>query len=86
MRRLRQLLMAVVWPAFLMAGVLEMIVFSFVDPSQLHGFGGAPLALGRTAVYSLAFFVFWVVIATAAALSHRLAESAAEVNSRSFTR
>jgi hypothetical protein len=84
MKRLRRLAMAVGWPAFLMAGVLEMAVFSLVDPGQLHWFGGVPVELGATAVYSLAFFVFWWVMAAASAMSLLLAEPAVEINSRSF--
>ena len=72
--------MAVLWPAFLMAGVLEMLVFSVVDPDNLHWFGGAPVELSLTAVYSLAFFVFWTVITTAGALTQLLEMSADEVN------
>ena len=78
------ILMAVGWPSFLMAGVLEMLVFSLVDPAQLHWFGGAPVELSATSVYSLAFFVFWVVIFTAGGISHLLSESATEINSRTF--
>jgi len=72
--------MAILWPAFLMAGVLEMLVFSVIDPGSLHWFGGAPIELSPTAVYSLAFFVFWGVIATAGALTQLLEMSADEVN------
>ena len=84
MQRLKKQAMAIVWPAFLMAGVLEIVVFSLVDPQSLHWFGGAPVTLSATAVYSLAFFVFWIVIAAAGAISHLLGESATEINSRSF--
>ena len=76
--------MAVAWPSFLMAGVLEMLVFSVVDPGQLHWFGGAAIESGATTIYSVAFIVFWVVIAAAGLMSHLLAESATEINSRSF--
>jgi hypothetical protein len=31
--------LTVLWPAFMMAGVLEMLVFALVDPQQLHGWG-----------------------------------------------
>jgi hypothetical protein len=86
MKRFMQLAMRVGWPAFLMAGVLEMLVFSLVDPGTLHWFGGAPVELSTTAVYSLAFFVFWAVIVVASGLSHLLGESATEINSRSFRR
>ncbi len=84
MKRVKQVAMAVAWPAFLMAGVLEMLAFSVVDPGALHWFGGEAMTLSPTAVYSLAFFVFWLVIMAAGAISHLLAESPAEINSRSF--
>ncbi|PZP36633.1 MAG: hypothetical protein DI603_01340 [Roseateles depolymerans] len=61
--------MAVVWPAFLMAGVLEMLVFSVVDPQELRWFGSVPVELSTQAVYTLAFVVFWVVLMLASSLS-----------------
>ena len=36
---LQQRLMWIIWPAFLMAGVLEMLVFAMVDPQDLQWFG-----------------------------------------------
>ena len=63
----------VLWPAFLMAGVLEMLVFSVLDPSALSFGNWHPDA---TTVYSLAFFVFWAVMALAAAASQWMAGSA----------
>ena len=72
--------MATVWPAFLMAGVLEMLVFALIDPHDLHWFGGAPVELSASAVYSLAFFVFWAVISTAGALTQLLKMTAEDVN------
>ena len=86
MKRLHRLMMTIGWPSFLMAGVLEILVFSLVDPSQLHWFGGAPVELSATAVYSLAFFAFWCAIAIAGVLSQLLSETAVEINSRSFRR
>jgi len=72
--------LAVLWPAFLMAGVLELLVFSLVDPVQLHWFGGAPVELSATAVYSLAFFAFWIVISIASGLTLLLDVGADELN------
>ncbi|MDT7835307.1 hypothetical protein [Aquabacterium sp. OR-4] len=72
--------LAVLWPAFLMAGVLEMLVFALVDPATLHWFGGAPVELAPAGVYTLAFFVFWGVIATAGALTQLLHQTADELN------
>lgn len=80
MSRLRERARAVLWPSFLMAGVLEMLVFSVVDPEQLHRFGGSALEWSATAVYTVAFFVFWLVIATAGALTEVLEASADEIN------
>ena len=71
---------AILWPAFLMAGVLEIAVFALVDPSQLHALDGSPIEWSRQAVYTLAFLLFWAVIATAAGLSALLCASARAVN------
>ena len=60
---------AVLWPAFLMAGVLEALVFSLVDPGALHWLGGATVEAAPQAVYTVAFFVFWGVIALASGLT-----------------
>jgi len=60
---------SVLWSAFLMAGVMEMIVFALVDPESLRWFGGDTLDLAPRAVYTIAFFVFWAVIALAAGLA-----------------
>lgn len=57
----------ILWPAFLIAGVLEMVVFALVDPSGISLGGWSPDV--RT-VYSLAFFVFWGLVALASGISH----------------
>src|ERR1700759_3891281 len=51
-------LLRAAWPAFLMACVLELVVFALVDPDDIRWMGQS-LALARTSVDSLAFFVFW---------------------------
>ena len=72
-------LMWIAWPAFLLAGVIEMLVFAVVDPQHLQWFG-QPLALSREAVYTLAFFVFWLLTMASSALTTLLALSPFEVN------
>ena len=67
-----QAVMMVAWPSFLMAAVLEMLVFGLVDPHNLQSTGGVPLELSATGVYSLAFFLFWAAIAAAGALGRWL--------------
>ena len=54
--------MAVVWPSFLLAAVLEMLVFAFVDPHDVQG-------LERETAYTAAFFVFWVCTACACSIT-----------------
>lgn len=78
MNRLGRQLAAVAWPAFLVAGVLEIAVFAFVDPGTLHTLGGAALGWSATAVYSAAFFVFWLATAAACALTLLLQPAATE--------
>jgi hypothetical protein len=50
--------LSVVWPAFLGACLLEILVFAVVDPYSLQ-WHGQPLPVSRQGVYSLAFFAFW---------------------------
>lgn len=75
--RMTRAILQVLWPAFMMAGVLEIGVFALVDPSELHWPGGAAMALSRQAVYSLAFLAFWGVIAVACAVTALLTQPAA---------
>lgn len=76
---LAQRMMWIAWPAFLVAGVLEMLVFAMVDPGDLHWFG-RPLEMSRQAVYTLAFFAFWGITMASSALTTLLAMSPFEVN------
>lgn len=74
-----QRLMWVLWPAFLAAGVLEVLVFALVDPQELH-WDGQPLMWSRAAVYTVAFFVFWGVAIVSSGLTALLALPADEIN------
>lgn len=74
-----QRLMWIAWPAFLVAGGLEMLVFALVDPEDLHWFG-QPLGLSRSGVYTVVFFAFWVLTMVSSALTTLLAMSPFEVN------
>jgi len=63
---------AVLWPAFLSAGVLEALVFSAIDPASLHDLHGGPLGWSDHTVYSVAFLVFWGAIAASGAVTQML--------------
>jgi hypothetical protein len=72
--------MPVLWPAFLLAGAMELLVFALVDPADLHWRGEA-LMLSRQTVYTVVFFVFWLMAAGASALTLLLMVPAKEINS-----
>lgn len=76
----KQRALTILWPAFLMAGVLEMLVFVVVDPADLHWFGGEALDWSHQAVYTVTFLIFWGVISVAGALTALLDVSADEIN------
>ena len=50
----------VLWPGFLIAIPTVGIVFTLLDPADLHLFG-EPLGLSRLGAYSLGFFFFWAM-------------------------
>jgi hypothetical protein len=76
---LAQRMMWIAWPAFLVAGLFEILVFGLVDPQDLEWFG-YPLALSRQAVYTLSFFAFWVLTMISSGLTTLLSMSPFEVN------
>jgi len=52
-------LAAVLWPSFMGALLLSFIVFLLVDPEQITFLGY--LQLSRATVYTLGFFLFWLI-------------------------
>lgn len=71
--------MWVVWPAFLVAAALEMMVFAVLDPTALSLFG-EQVEWSRTTVYAVSFFIFWFMFVLSNALTVLLSRPAAEVN------
>lgn len=76
---LTQRMMWIAWPAFLVACVLDVLVFAMVDPQDLHWFG-QPIEIARQGVYTVAFFVFWVIAMVSSGLTTLLSMSPFEVN------
>jgi len=72
------LLAQILWPAFLAAAVLEMLVFSWIDPASLQFGDWLP---DHKTVYSLGFLVFWAACGLSALISHwvRDADAAAQM-------
>lgn len=58
----------ILWPSFLVASIAEAVFFTFFDPGDLIASGDA-LDSGRMAVYSLGFFLFWLITGASSALT-----------------
>lgn len=76
---MRRRLQLILWPAFLAAAMLEMLVFAVIDPSDIL-WQGHQLGLSRQAVYTLAFFAFWAICLAGSAITALLSMPAWEVN------
>ena len=50
----------ILWPAFIAAGVAEVVFFTVIDPKQLFLLG-QPIELAELTTYSVGFFLFWVL-------------------------
>jgi hypothetical protein len=74
-----QRLMWILWPGFVMAIPAVGIVFTFIDPADLHAFG-RPLEASRLGAYSLGFLLFWALGAACSALTCMLQRSPFELN------
>jgi hypothetical protein len=64
-------LMAIAWPGFLVACLLEVLVFALVDPQDVRWLGHQLLS-SREAVYTWTFFVFWLMAMLSSALTYLL--------------
>ena len=69
----------VLWPAFIVGGLMTMIFFALVDPDDI-GLFGRSFGLDRTAVYSIGYFLFWAFAAGSSALTCFLQRSPFEIN------
>ena len=69
----------IAWPAFLAACLLEALVFSAVDPSEVH-WRGLTVQPSRQAVYTTAFFSFWLIAMACSSLVLWLNKPPRDVN------
>lgn len=69
----------IIWPAFLAACLLEALVFSMIDPGEIHWLGHQ-LEASRQAVYTAAFFCFWLIAMASNGLLLWLYEPASAIN------
>lgn len=71
---------AVLWPAFVAACLLEIVVFAAFDPHDFTLFGWQVAAEDRDAVYSVAFFAFWAICAATGVVTWSLSRTSEEIN------
>ena len=74
-----QRLIWVLWPGFLIAIPTVGVVFTLLDPAEMHLFG-EPLQLSRLGAYTIGFVFFWIMGSAASAVTCLLQRSPFEVN------
>jgi hypothetical protein len=77
---MQRLAMSILWPTFLMSGVLEALIFVVVNPEDLRWFNGPMLGWSTNAVYSMTFLIIWTVMIAAGVLTALLLRSADDIN------
>jgi hypothetical protein len=73
------MLIWILWPSFIVAGIAEGIFFTLFDPTDLTLFD-APIQASRTAVYSVGFFAFWALAAASSALTCFFQRTSTDIN------
>jgi len=63
-----RLLICILWPSFLVAGMAEGLLFSVISPQDLLFFGYHP-EISDEGIYSIGFFVIWTFCAFSSALT-----------------
>ena len=72
----------ILWPAFVVAGVLDALVFVVVDPHDLRWFGGPAIDWAPLTIYSVTFLIFWAGVAASGALTTLLSNDAGGIARR----
>ncbi len=62
------LLIRILWPSFLVAGMAEGLLFSLLHPQDLIFFGHHP-KLSDEGIYTIGFFIIWAFCAVSSALT-----------------
>ncbi len=70
-------LMWILWPSFIIGGIAEAVFFTLIDPQELYLLG-EPVHWSPTAVYSVGFFMFWLIAAASSAFTCFLQRTTSE--------
>lgn len=63
-----RILLWILWPSFLVSGLAEGFLFTFVQPDDLVFFGHHP-NISDEGIYTLGFFAIWIFCALSSALT-----------------
>jgi hypothetical protein len=63
-----QRVIAVLWPSFITSSIATGLFFTVFDPLELVTLAGS-VELSRMAVYSIGFFLFWLLTSSSCALT-----------------
>ncbi|KAB2969115.1 hypothetical protein [Zoogloea sp.] len=74
-----QKLIQVLWPSFLVAGLVEILFFTVIAPQELYLFGQS-VHFSPIATYSIGFFGFWLVCAASSLTTLFFQRTSEEVN------
>jgi hypothetical protein len=72
------------WPSFLAACLLEVLIFSMVDPREIH-WPSQMSEPSRQSVYSVSFFLFWLITISCSGLVLWLAKSERSLNEEAIS-
>ena len=80
-----RLLIWILWPSFLVAGLAEGLLFTVVNPQELLFFGHHP-NISDEGVYTIGFFVIWIFCAVSSALTAYILPGIEASNSKEVDR
>jgi membrane protein DedA with SNARE-associated domain len=63
-----RLLIWILWPSFLVAGIAEGLLFTVIHPDDILLFGES-ITISNEGIYTLGFFILWAFCASSSALS-----------------
>jgi hypothetical protein len=69
----------ILWPSFLVAGLVEVLFFTVINPQDLYLFG-EPVNFSPVATYSIGFFAFWAICAASSLATCFFQRSARDIN------
>jgi len=69
----------ILWPAFLVAGVIEMLLFASIEPGEVRWFGFL-LGWEPVTIHSIVFLLLWLLVSGASAMTVLLQQTAEELD------